>query len=119
WLLTHADVLSEAVGMDLQLDAAEHAVGEFSLDLIGTDRGTGERVIVENQLGASDHTHLGQILTYAGGTGPTNVIWIATNFREEHRAALEWLMSERTSTPGFFAVKLTAAFDKLYSDVRE
>jgi hypothetical protein len=91
WLLASAQALSEAVGMDLDLEAAEHPVGGFSLDLIGVDAATGDRVIVENQLEASDHSHLGQILTYAGGTYPANVLWLATSFREEHRVALEWL----------------------------
>lgn len=35
WLLDNADVLSEVIGLDLELDTAEHAVGDFSLDLIG------------------------------------------------------------------------------------
>lgn len=54
WLLEHADVLSDVLGMDLELKAAEHRVGEFSLDLIGTDQASGERVIVENQLDQSE-----------------------------------------------------------------
>jgi hypothetical protein len=41
-------------------------------------------VIVENQLSPTDHIHLGQLLTYAGGIEPTNVVWLATRFREEH-----------------------------------
>ena len=61
--------------MDLDLKRAEHPVGDFSLDLIGKDRATGELVIIENQLEVSDNSHLGQILTYAGGTDPTNEVW--------------------------------------------
>src|SRR4051812_10304063 len=50
WLLANADVLSDLLGMDLELDAAEHPVGGFYLDLVGKDAATGDRVIVENQL---------------------------------------------------------------------
>jgi len=32
-----------------------------------------------------------EILTYAAGTDPTTIVWIATGFRPEHRAALDWL----------------------------
>jgi hypothetical protein len=106
WLLGNAQALSEAVGMDLTLEAAEHPIGGFSLDLIGVDTATGDRVIVENQLEASDHTHLGQILTYAGGTSPANVLWLATFFREEHRAALEWLNERTDENTRFFAVRI-------------
>lgn len=95
WLLANVDVLSDLLGMDLELTAAEHPVGNFSLDLIGQDTATGERVIVENQLEVSDHTHLGQIITYAAGTDPTTIVWITTGFRPEHRAAIDWL-NERT-----------------------
>ncbi|MBE7324500.1 DUF4268 domain-containing protein [Nocardioides sp. Y6] len=95
WLLANVDVLSDLLGMDLELTAAEHPVGNFRLDLIGHDTTTGERVIVENQLATSDHTHLGQIITYAAGTDPTTIVWITTGFRPEHRAAIDWL-NERT-----------------------
>ncbi|WP_329791357.1 hypothetical protein V1227_05425 [Lentzea sp. DG1S-22] len=106
WLLANAEALSEAVGMDLRLEAAEHRVGGFSLDLIGVDTATGDRVIVENQLEPSDHNHLGQILTYAGGTDPANVLWLATSFREEHRAALEWLNERTDEHTRFFGVRI-------------
>lgn len=106
WLLKNVDVLSELLGMDLVLDAAEHAVGSFSLDLIGRDESTGGIVIVENQLEVSDHTHLGQILTYAAGTDPTTVVWIASRFRQEHRAALDWLNSRTDEGTRFFGVEI-------------
>jgi hypothetical protein len=95
WLLSNVDVLSDLLGMDLVLEEAEHPVGGFSLDLIGYDQATSEPVIVENQLEPSDHTHLGQIITYAAGTDPTTIVWVTTGFRAEHRAAIDWL-NERT-----------------------
>ncbi|CAM3436674.1 hypothetical protein MYFR107205_10600 [Mycolicibacterium frederiksbergense] len=74
--------------MELELEVAEHPVGDFSLDLIGRDLSDDSVVIVENQLEASDHSHLGQILTYAAGTDPRTIVWVTTRFRPEHRAAL-------------------------------
>src|SRR4051812_44022072 len=91
WLLNNVDVLSDLLGMELSLDVAEHPVGDFSLDLMGRDVTTGKVVIVENQLEGSDHGHLGQILTYAAGTDPTTIVWVAASFRPEHRAAIDWL----------------------------
>jgi len=106
WLLQNADVLGDLLGMDLVLEAAEHPVGGFSLDLIGKDESTGEVVIVENQLETSDHGHLGQLLTYAAGTDPTTVVWIASAFRPEHRAALDWLNARTDEGTRFFGVQL-------------
>lgn len=108
WLLANADLLSEALGLDVELEEREHKVGKFSLDIIGREVATGTPVIVENQYGSTDHGHLGQILTYAGGTKPTMIIWIAEHFREEHRAALEWLNTHTDPTIRFFGVRLAA-----------
>jgi hypothetical protein len=108
WLLANADVLSDVLGMDLALSAAEHPVGGYSLDLIGEDTATGDIVIVENQLEGSDHSHLGQVLTYAGGTDAVNVVWVATSFRAEHRAALDWLNTRTDEGTRFFAVEVSA-----------
>ncbi|RAO29988.1 hypothetical protein PSN13_05187 [Micromonospora saelicesensis] len=106
WLLANPEALGDALGMDLELSAAEHPVGTFALDLIGVDRATGEMVIIENQLAPTDHVHLGQLLTYAGGTDAVNVIWIATRFREEHRAALDWLNTRTDESTRFFGVEV-------------
>ncbi|SFC07482.1 DUF4268 domain-containing protein [Micromonospora sediminimaris] len=108
WLLANADVLGGVLGMQLSLSAAEHPVGGFSLDLMGVDEATNETVIIENQLERTDHSHLGQLLTYAGGTDPVNVVWIATNFREEHRAALDWLNNRTDENTRFFGIEISA-----------
>ncbi|WP_206665874.1 DUF4268 domain-containing protein [Pedococcus bigeumensis] len=92
--------------MDLALDVAEHPVGGFSLDLMGRDEATGEVVIVENQRETSDHAHLGQILTYAAGTDPTTIVWVAATFRPEHRAAIDWLNARTDENTRFFGVEL-------------
>ncbi|WP_433165870.1 DUF4268 domain-containing protein [Kribbella sp. CA-247076] len=104
WLLSNVDVLSDLLGMDLVLEVAEHPVGGFSLDLMGRDETTGEVVIVENQLETSDHGHLGQILTYAAGTDPTTIVWVAASFRPEHRAAIDWLNTRTDENTRFFGV---------------
>lgn len=106
WLLKNVDVLSDVLGMNLALEVAEHPVGGFSLDLLGRDETTGEVVIVENQLEVSDHTHLGQILTYAAGTDPTTIVWVAAAFRPEHRAAIDWLNTRTDENTRFFGVEL-------------
>ncbi|WP_199907444.1 DUF4268 domain-containing protein [Nocardioides terrigena] len=104
WLLDNVDVLSDLLGMDLVLEVAEHPVGGFSLDLKGYDEATGETVIVENQLEVSDHTHLGQIITYAAGTDPTTIVWVTTGFRPEHRAAIDWLNQRTDENTRVFGV---------------
>mgnify|MGYP005998093791 CR=1 FL=1 len=108
WLLENADALGEALGMELDLQEAEHTVGDFSLDLIGEDTTSGDQVIIENQLSRTDHSHLGQLLTYAGGTHPSNVVWIADRFRDEHRAALDWLNERTDDQTRFFGVEINA-----------
>lgn len=108
WMLQNADVLADVLGMELELTAAEHPVGGFSLDLIGREVGTGNVVIVENQLEQTDHGHLGQIMTYAGGTDPQTVVWCAPSFRDEHRAALDWLNEHTDENTRFFGVEITA-----------
>ena len=107
WLRDNSDLLGEILGMELEF-TSEHSVGKFSLDLMGHEVSSGNRVIVENQLEKSDHSHLGQLLTYAGGTDPSHVIWIAKEMRDEHRAALDWLNQRTDSDTLFFGIEIKA-----------
>jgi len=106
WLLTNVDVLNDLLGMELELQVAEHPVGGFSLDLLGRDLSDDSVVIVENQLEQSDHMHLGQILTYAAGTDPKTIVWASTGFRPEHRAALDWLNEHTEPDIRFFGIEI-------------
>ena len=60
WLAEHLELLDEVLGTDLELQDREAAVGNFSLDLLAKDLGTGRLVIIENQLTPTDHDHLGK-----------------------------------------------------------
>ncbi|HBW37892.1 hypothetical protein [Desulfosporosinus sp. BICA1-9] len=48
-------------------------------------------VIIENQMEETDHSHLGQILTYVVGATAKTVIWISPDPRPEYVASVEWL----------------------------
>jgi hypothetical protein len=106
WLLENADALGKVLGIDLELTAAEHPVGGFALDLIGRDLTNNCVLMVENQLTGTDHGHLGQLLTYAAGTEAGTVVWLATNFREEHRQALDFLNDLANGAVRFFGIQI-------------
>ncbi|MGH3187552.1 MAG: hypothetical protein ACRDPY_10725 [Streptosporangiaceae bacterium] len=105
WLARNLDRLGEQLGLALELRETEHPVGRYALDILANDV-TGRLVVVENQLGQSDHDHLGKLLTYAAGTDCRVVIWIATSFSAEHIAAFEWLNRTTTAEVGFYAVQV-------------
>lgn len=97
WLAQEENLqlLSETVGIELELESLEKSVGQFRADILCKDTVSGNWVLIENQLERTDHTHLGQLLTYAAGLDAVTVVWIAAQFTDEHRAAMDWL-NERT-----------------------
>ena len=105
WLAEHLSELGNALGLEeLELQGQEVSVGGFSLDILASDRNVGN-VVIENQLEATDHTHLGQLLTYAAGFADANVmVWIAKEFSDEHRAALDFLNDRTVENTKFFGV---------------
>jgi Domain of unknown function (DUF4268) len=93
---------------ELRLQGTELPVGSFNLDILAQDI-EGNSVLIENQFGPTDHTHLGQILTYlAGQPGNATVIWIAERIREEHRAAIDWLNASTRDAFNFYAIQVEA-----------
>lgn len=99
-------VLGETLGIDLELEAQEKAVGPFRADILCKDIGTGDWVLVENQLERTDHSHLGQLLTYASGLEAVTIVWIAARFTEEHRSTLDWLNKITDESFRFFGLEV-------------
>lgn len=98
--------LGEVIGMKLRLEAQEQPVGPFRADIVCTNIQDDSCVLIENQLEQTDHTHLGQLLTYAAGLESVTIIWIAETFREEHRAALDWLNESTPEHINFFGIEI-------------
>ncbi len=98
--------LGDTLGMELELEDEEVAVGPFSADILCKNTADGSWLVIENQIQKTDHRHLGQILTYAAGLGAKTLVWIASKFTEEHRAAVDWLNEHTDEEISFFALEI-------------
>ena len=109
WLAVPENIalLASELDMNLVPTNREVKVGDYRADLICED--DHERlVLIENQFGATDHGHLGQVMTYAAGLDAATVVWIAESFRPEHRAAIAWLNQHTADSLRFFAIEIEA-----------
>jgi hypothetical protein len=105
WLQENIDVLNTALDLNLVNVDREQAAGSFSIDLVAEDEGGGT-VIIENQLEKSNHDHLGKLITYLSSMGAKAAIWIVSDPRPEHVAAVAWL--NESSSAAFYMVKVEA-----------
>lgn len=105
WLQDNIDVLNEATGLTLVNVDREQAAGSFSIDLVAEDDGGG-KVIIENQLEKSNHDHLGKLITYLTAMEARAAVWIVSEPRPEHVAAIAWLND--SSSAAFYLVKVEA-----------
>lgn len=108
WLASPENLafLGEAIGLSLELQSMEESVGDFRADIICQSSLDGHLVLIENQFAQTDHTHLGQILTYTAGLKAATIIWIAERIRDEHRAAIDWLNENTPEGINFFALEI-------------
>jgi hypothetical protein len=88
------------------LESQEKGVGPFRADIVCKDAADGTLVLIENQLERTDHTHLGQLLTYAAGVDAVTIVWIAERFTDEHRAAMDWLNEQTGERISFFGLEI-------------
>lgn len=105
WLQDNIDVLNDALGLTMVNVDREQAAGVFSIDLVAEDDGGGT-IIIENQLEKSNHDHLGKLITYLTAMNARAAIWVVSEPRPEHVAAIAWL-NESTSAD-FYLVKVEA-----------
>ena len=124
WLLDHPDQLAQCLGIpQMQFVLHEAVIGEQRLDTDALDRWRwtgglrldlaardvhGRLIVIEAQLGDGDHSHLGQLVTYASVMRADVAVWVVAHheppFYEEHLAALAELNEAFSGRRRFYAV---------------
>jgi hypothetical protein len=105
WLEGNVSKLADLLGVPLSNIEREQDAGDFSVDLVAQND-LGEAVVIENQLGRSDHDHLGKLLTYLAALDAKAAVWIVAEPRPEHVRAVGWL--NESGLAKFYIVKLEA-----------
>ena len=110
WLAQEENIalLGDTIGIALEVEAQEKQVGPFRADILclDTDSTDDHWILIENQLNRTDHTHLGQLMTYAAGLDAVTIVWIASQFTDEHRDALDWLNKMTDEEIRFFGIEV-------------
>lgn len=100
------ELLGDAIGIELELEAQEKNVGPFRADILCKNTVDETKVLIENQLEITNHKHLGQLLTYAAGLESVVIVWVASKFHEQHRKALDWLNEITDERFSFFGLEV-------------
>lgn len=108
WLAeeTNLTQLGDELGIGIELIQTEAKIGKYELDILAQEEGTDNKLIIENQLEPSDHTHLGQLITYASGVDAAYIVWIVRDANDEHIRAIDWLNEHTEAEISFFLVQL-------------
>lgn len=99
-------LLGKTLNMELELEAQEVNVDGFRADLLCKNTDDDSWVLIENQLGTTDHKHFGQLLTYAAGLDALTVIWIAKTFQRAHCEMLDWQNRITDERYRFFGIEM-------------
>lgn len=109
WLAAESNIslLGDVLDMELEVQGQEMNVGPFKADILCKDTSQDEHfVLIENQLERTNHTHMGQLITYAAGLDAVTIVWIAERFTDEHRAAMDWLNKITDEDFRFFGLEI-------------
>jgi hypothetical protein len=101
---SNLEILSDEIGIGIELIQTEANVGRFNVDILAQEENTGRKIIIENQLETTDHSHLGQLITYAAGLEAEYILWLVREAREEHQQAVDWLNEHTDEKLNFFLV---------------
>ncbi len=110
WLASEENIneLGNTLNLSLTDVETEKFVGNYRCDILCKDEITGKTVLIENQLEATNHDHLGKIITYASGLDASVVVWLVASAREEHASAIEWLNKHTDENLSFFLIEIHA-----------
>lgn len=107
WLAENIEALSDSLEINLEITGVEKKIdgSNFEIDVLCEDD-DGNVVVIENQLEKTDHSHLGQVMTYLVNMEADVAIWISKEPRQEHINVFNWL--NEISDKSFYLVKVEA-----------
>lgn len=107
WLALEDNIslLLDEIGVTAENIVTEDSAGKFSVDITADEVSTGKKIVIENQLEKTDHSHLGQLLTYASSFDACIIVWVVAHVREEHKRAIEWFNQNMIDEISFFLVQ--------------
>ena len=91
WLAENLSPLSRALHLELELVEQEVWIGHHNGDIHTDNKKSEAAIVIEHRSDKTFHYQLGECLTLTEDYDARILIWIADNFREEHRSALDWL----------------------------
>ncbi len=108
WLAANIDLLFEEIGVTAENIKTEQGAGRYFVDITAEESQTEKKIIVENQLGQTNHDHLGKLLTYASSFDASIIVWIVGDITDEHQRAIEWFNDHMDDEISFFLVRIEA-----------
>ncbi len=107
WVVKNIDVLNKALNLELEEVQTEKTLPVAGrVDIYAQQVNTGEKVVIENQLGWSDDSHCLRLIGYAADSEANILVWLARDFSPYHLRIMEWL--NEADTINIYAVKVQA-----------
>ncbi len=110
-LAENLSLLSDALHMELEPVRTEAWIGNYNGDILADDNKSDAAIVIEHLSDETYHYQLGQVLACAENYNARILIWIADNFREEHRSALDWLNRWTSKDIEVYGVEIRSAED--------
>jgi hypothetical protein len=106
WMAKEENIslLLDEISISAENIKPEDNAGKFNVDISADEVESGKKIIIENQLEKTDHSHLGQLLTYASSFDACIIVWVVAEARDEHKRAIEWFNENMQSEISFFLV---------------
>lgn len=110
-LAENLSLLSDALHLELEPVQTEAWIGNYNGDILADDNKSDAAIVIEHLSDETYHYQLGQVLACAENYNARILIWIADNFREEHRSALDWLNRWTSKDIEVYGVEIRSAED--------
>lgn len=96
WLAENMDLLSREIGLKLNLIQEEAWLAPSSdwqgrVDILAKEDGSGDYVVIENQMEEADNDHFAGLLNYASHGDSRILILVASRIGDCYRRTMDWL----------------------------